>query len=220
MAFKAVYGLWVAPDFSRVQAGLEEPPRVNHDEIDYVALRQALVETFRYGPRPEIFVANDTIDQVTMHLRAGAFSGGPPDMERAQCKEFAEAMLQLKIPQSPGVVDVRKVWAQLHAEPVRDRTFAPPPVIIPFLIKAADFEDAIIWESNCRFPMGLRPFDVMEAMEGKDQADGETMLPKALQSKLGDIFGTPFIRPALLTRMASNKIPSYVTEGAARLRGR
>lgn len=219
MAFKAVYGLWVAPDFSRVQAGLEEPPRVNHDEIDYVALRQALVDTFRYGPRPEIFVANDTIDQVTMHLRAGVFSGASPDMERAQCKEFAEAMLRLKAPPSGGVIDVRRAWAQLHAGPVRDRTYAPPPVIIPFLIKSVDFEDAIIWESQCRYPMGLSPFDIMKELEGKAQVDGESRLPPELQSQLGEIFGTPFIQPGLLVRMASNKMPAYITEGAQRLKG-
>jgi hypothetical protein len=220
MTFKAVYGLWVAPDFSRVEAGLVEPPRVNHDEVDFGALRQALTETFKYGPRPEIVVANDTIDQVTMHLRAGVFSGRSPDMKRAQCIEFAEAMLRIKTPPANGVLDVRKAWADLHASPVRDRTFAPPPVIIPFMIKAVDFEDAMIWEANCRFPMGLRPFDIMEAHQGVDHPDGESMLPDELQARLGKIFGTPFIKPGLLARMATNKMPAYVMEGVQNLRNR
>lgn len=88
------------------------------------------------------------------------------------------------------------------------------------MIKAVDFEDAVVWEANCRIPMGLRPFDVLEALQGVDQPDGESVLPDELQARLGKIFGTPYIKPGLLARMATNTLPAYVVEGVESLRNR
>ena len=135
--FKLALGLWVSPDFSLVMSGRAKPPRVNHLHLDYLALRDALKTAFRYGPAVEISVPNDTIDQVTLHTRAGMLGTQASHTTSVRCSDFGEAMLRCV--SKEHVIDVRNAWHSLHATHVRDRAFAPPPVIIPFVVEASDF---------------------------------------------------------------------------------
>lgn len=205
--FKLALGLWVSPDFSQVLAGRAKPPRVNHLKLDFLALRDALISAFQYGPHVEILVPNDSIDQVTLHTRAGMLGTQAPDVESTRCSDFGAAMLRCVQNSKDGVIDVRAAWQPLHATPVKDRAFAPPPVILPFVVLASDFEDAQIFAASCRPVLGLPVFDPIKAVLGQDHGDPEGTLPESLRLKLKEIFDTPFERSGLLDRMAMDRPP-------------
>lgn len=206
--FKLAVGLWVTPDFKTATAGGKPPPRVNHSQVDFAALRDALIQAFPYGPPVEIMVPNDTVDQVTVHLRAGMVGGGTPDLEAAECRDFGRALLACVKHEKKSVIDVREAWRGMHAAPVLDRDFAPPPILLPFVVLANDFEDAMIWHANTRPTLGLPPFDVLAAAMGNEAPDGPGKMPSKLQANLRDVFGCPFeSAPALLSRLASDRIP-------------
>lgn len=205
--FKLALGLWIAPDFSLVEAGRAEPPRVNHLNLDFLALREALKSAFQFGAHVEILVPNDTIDQVTMHTRAGMLGTQAPDFKSVRCGDFGAEMLRCVADSRDGVIDVRTAWQHLHAAPVRDRAFAPPPVILPFVGLATDFEYAQIWQASCRPALGLPAFDPVKALLGQEKADREGTLPEQLRLELNEIFGTPFEKSGLLFRMAMDSPP-------------
>lgn len=64
-----VYNFWLAPNFERVLAGKAQQPYVNHDFVDFEYLLSVIADEFRFGSPVEIRLANDTIDQVTAHVR-------------------------------------------------------------------------------------------------------------------------------------------------------
>lgn len=209
--FNMVLGLHITPDFSDAEAGRAPPPRVNHDTVDFGKLRAALKETFCYGPSVEILVGNDTVDQVTVQLRFGMFPGVPaaPTEDLMACHDFGQVMLGLVGTESNGIIDVRKAWQTKHVEPVRDRAYAPPPVLIPFVVVADDFEDAMIWQANTRPAIGLDPFDPLESTtEGQMAQHGH--LSSEFQNSLHDIFGCPYkAYPVMLDRLAMDKAPAW-----------
>lgn len=201
-------GLWIAPDFSEVEARRAPPPRVNHDKVIFTQLRDALQNTFKYGPHVEIFVPNDTIDQVTIHMRLGLVGNEKHPPEAALCRDFGQTMLEAFASAQNGVIDVRSAWLPLHSVNVQDRSFAPPPSLLPFVIEAVDFEDAQIWTASTRPCIGLEPFDLMKAVMGeKTNDDEEGTLPPKLLSDLHKIYGSPFKRFCLLSRLASDPPP-------------
>jgi hypothetical protein len=205
MAFNMVAALWVTPDFAEGEAGRRQPPRVNHSKVDYPALASFIEELFPYGPRPRIQVPNDTIDQVTIHMRQlrGVRTG-----VTMRCEDFGQALLTQAKGQKGSVVDVRSAWDKLHFLPNRDA--APPPMVIPFVATFTDFEDAMIWMVSTRPSFGLQPIDILATSDerGAQQNLEGTLSPEALK-RLEDIFGTPFSPPALLDRMASDAPPAY-----------
>lgn len=207
--YRMVCGLWVFPDFSEVAAGRRRPPQVNHDKVDFKALALRLSEAFGYGPPTVLSVANDTIDQVTIHSRLGVVRlphGGTGD---PTCRDFGCAALKAAPArlEANGVINVRQVWQSLHYLP--DRSFAPPPTVISFLAQSSDFEDAMAWFGQCQMVLGL---DFMERILSGSSADDDQVgvLPTALQTGLADIFGCPFEDRALLSRLAEDTPPSYV----------
>lgn len=201
MSFKLVMGLWVVPDFSEVEAGRQEPPRLNHSKVDFEALADFYRELFPYGPPVSIQVPNDTIDQVTVHMRQTP--GENP--EALRCSDFGEKLLAQALKHKGTVVDVRKAWQSLHF--LKDRNFAPPPVLLPFVVTATDFEDAMIWTAACRPSLGLRPFDVLG--EGSQEEKHNGTLPQATLDRLAQILGSPFKPMAVLDRLASSPLPAY-----------
>jgi hypothetical protein len=121
---------------------------------------------FTYGPPVRIQVPNDTIDQFAVHVR----QTGKPGVS-IRCEDFGSALLRCAKESSSDVIDVRNAWAPLHALP--DRDFAPPPVILPFVVTAADFQDAIIWHSSTRPSLGLPVFNIMEAIANPGEPASE-----------------------------------------------
>lgn len=193
--FQMVCGLWITPDFTDAMAGRAEPPRVNHCVIDFSALHAALSELFPYGPPVQIQIPNDTIDQVSVHVRQLGKCGAS-----IRCEDFGAALLQCAKRSDQRIIDVSAAWAPLHE--LADRAFAPPPVILPFVVTAADFEDAMIWQASTRPCLGLPAFDPAEAMlyPDKETKDNGTLPPAFLQ-QLRKIFGTPFEPMSVLDRM-------------------
>lgn len=207
--FKLAVGLWVSPDFKAAMADGSPPPRLDHSKVNFSALRDALQEEFTAGPPVEIRVPNDTVDQVTIQLRAGIIGGGPPDLEAASCADFGRAMLnRTDLARQSCVIDVLTAWRSLHAQPIRDRNFAPPPSLLPFVVIADDFEDAMIWQASTRPYLGLPAFDVAAAIRGVEQQEGGGTMSAGLQEKLKKVLGCPFeATPTMLSRLASDPLP-------------
>lgn len=203
MPYHAAYCLWITPDFNDVMAGRAEPPRVDHDQINFPALADLLGTVFHYGPPKRIQVANDTIDQTTVHTRMG-IPGMPrrPGRGTYRCEDFGEALLAAGRGNAAVVIDVRKAWRSLHY--LEDRTFAPPPVGIVFLIESEDFEDGMIAGASLRPAIGMQMigpgFPPMPETEGG-------RLPDALKEGLEDIFGCPFERECVVDRIAQESAP-------------
>lgn len=198
--FRVALSLWITPDFDEVLTGKRAPPRVNHSAVDFEALARLLKETFTYGPPVNIRVPNDTIDQVTMHERMSS-----PHGSDAHCEDFGRELIRCAGAQKGVVIDVRQSWQALHV--LSDRDFAPPPVLIPFVIEAADFDDAMIWHASAKPCLGL-PFPlpgIPTVHDIEQREDGQ--LPAVAQRRLADIFGSPFLPMALLDRMAMDKPP-------------
>jgi hypothetical protein len=199
MPFRVALALHVSPDFTEVETKGSLPPRVNHDEVDFNGLQQTLAATFGHGPAVELCVANDTIDQVTMHTRWGMFPGHRQMPEpKLRCHDFGAAWIALKPRQGGPVADVRAAWSALHAQPVRNRRFAPPPFMIPFMITAEDFEDTAIWVASAQTTIG-QVNDESNSVEGRISA--------GLQAALGKVFGTPFEHHAVIGRIGWDKPP-------------
>lgn len=159
--FMAVFGVLVTPDFSEVMAGRAQLPRIDHQKVDFPRLLKALKAIFPYGPVLGMRAPNDTIDQVTVQVRAGRVN--LPGMQAAaskgsaECADFGALFIKAakaSKDENAEVIDVRKAWSSHHCLP--DRDFAPPPVVLPFLVETSDFEDAMIWMSGARVSLGLK----------------------------------------------------------------
>lgn len=204
--FRVVMGLWLAPDFTAVMEGKAEPPRINHSKVDFGELVTALRGLFPNGPHARIRVANDTVDQVTVHHRSGISLATSPTGS-IRCEDFGHALLMNAASQHGDVIDVRRAWQALHS--LADRNFAPPPVLIPFIIEAADFDDAMIWQASARPSLGLPFPGVRQDISGKPGGDRppEGKLPEAVRKRLGLIFGCDFLPSAFLEIMAMDTPP-------------
>lgn len=200
--FQMVCGLWVTPDFSDVLAGRVAPPHVNHSQVDFAALAKAIEGLFHFGPPVRVQVVNDTIDQVAVHLRStGEMSAS------MRCEDFGTALLKKAAICKDQVINIQSSWHTLHALP--DRDFAPPPVIIPFVVTATDFEDAMIWHASTRPSIGLPVFNPLDEVgkQAKELPQNGT-LPDSFRQKLKDIFGAKYEAMCVLDRMAMNKVPT------------
>jgi len=202
MPFKMVCALWVSPDFSNVMAGHGLPPRVDHSQVDFSALCSFFEDLFPYGPPVSIQVPNDTIDQVTVHLRE--VKGGAPTL---RCEDFGKALLAQATRQPDPIVDVRHAWEGLHE--LVNRRQAPPPVALPFVVTAEDFEDAMTWRTSARSSLGLPPIDVPYAVGNPKGVEHVGALTKDAREKLAAIFGSSFEGPAVLDEMYSDPHPEY-----------
>jgi hypothetical protein len=197
--FRMVMALWISADFTEVEAGRKPTPYVNHEVVDFEALRELLAEAFRYGPPVDIRIANDTIDQVTIHMRG---------VSKMECKDFGVDLLG-KASQTTGkVVEIRGEWSQLHI--LKDRSKSPPPIAVPFVVEAHDFEDAMMWQDQTSPVLGMPLMMERMADEWRGKAGGEPQggkLPPLMKKELETIFGCSFQQVAVLSRLACDPIP-------------
>lgn len=205
--FRTVFRLSVFPDFAKVEAGLELPPWVNHDEMDFEKLAELLATTFKYGPQVSLCVANDTIDQVTFAFRVGEFgrSTGDPMM-----RDFGRRFMELIPSEMPSVVDVRKAWWELHN--MRDRHRAPPPLMVLFAIEAEDFEDAMVWLMQNSMLLGVDLMERFWASSDGAEINREGVLPATLHAGLEAIFGCKYKKVTLLEIMEADPVPAWASE--------
>lgn len=205
--FIAVFGLLLFPDFSEVAAGRADPPWVNHDKVDFDQLLTLLRDLFPYGPALRLRVPNDTIDQVTLHVRSGMQIPGisnRPQKGSLECEDFGEALIKEARKQDGDIIQARAAWASHHALP--NRAASPPPSLLPFVVETADFEDAILWMSGARVPLGLKPLQHY-LTTADSEAPMEGRLPPSAQAQLGTLFGCTFEPLTVLTRLAVSSTP-------------
>lgn len=204
--FRMVFQLWLAPDFSRVMAGLDVPPWIDHDAVDFQRLRDVLAKEFRYGEPVRIRVPNDTVDQVTVHTRQAK-----GDVEGLRCSDFARMLLQEAHKQTTDVIEVRQPWEPLHSMPDRHR--APPPILIPFVVEADDYEDAILWAQQARMALRVRaasPEYMMSKVRQDDDHQG--YLTPGLHEILHSQFDVAYQPYILLDEGASDPKPQWASD--------
>lgn len=205
--FRQVAGLWISPDFSdAMQRHGEPPPYVDHDAVDYDGLGEFLERHFYCGEAVSVRLADDTIDQVTVHLRMLA------DPESARCEDFAERLL-VAATVGDDLIPVRRAWEPLHRH--KDRMRAPPPVLLMFLIEGS-FEAVTIWHAQAAMRLGIRAADLSVLLSGdmKD-SDHNGQLTDELRSELESRFGVPYQRSCMLAKMVSTPPPTWATRAAA-----
>lgn len=201
--FRIVYNFWLAPDFERVLAGKAKPPFVDHDQVDFEYLRSVIADEFRFGSPVEIRLANDTVDQVTVHFREAM---GNPNL--IQCKDFADKLLAAAKKQDSRVIDIRNDWAPLHK--LKERRHAPPPILIPIVVEAYDVEDAVIWCQQAGMRLGVRaanPEIFMDMTRKTLDDDKQGYLTKRLHAVLAQCFGTPYKPFCMLDMAATDQLP-------------
>lgn len=207
--FRVALGLYVTPDFSDVMAGKCEPPWVDHSKVDFIALAATLTELFNYGPPIVLRVPNDSIDQVTIQGRWGQIPGQKKHSGDARCADFGSVLLDCADRQNGTVIDVWDAWLPLHS--LNNRNPAPPPCMLPFVIEAKDFEDAMIWSASAKVALGL-PFLTpdMARMMGETPSDREEgTLPTLYRKKIGDLFGCKFDEFSIIDRLAMDRMPGW-----------
>ncbi|MFY0990877.1 hypothetical protein [Halomonas sp. C05BenzN] len=196
-SFSEVWHLWVAPDFSRVERGEIEPPWVDQRQVDFTALRQLYMDTFSNG-LVDIRVPNDTIDQVTVHFREMSGTGGVSESMR--CRDFANGLLEASRQQNGPVVDVAAVWDGLHH--LAERRLVPPPIVLPMLVEAEDFEDMVSVQIAAKMRLGMMSGHPLEEMlsgrKSQERGDQQGYLPEAFRARLEEILGAEYIAEAVV----------------------
>jgi hypothetical protein len=198
--FQMVCGIWLTPDFSAFNRGESPKPIVSHSSVDFDALYQAIDNLFPYGPEVEYQVPNDTVDIVTIEMR-GASRRLTPELE--YCRDFGHTLLQFAKEHTSEVLNIRPLWGSLHAMPNRDA--APPPVLLLFVVSAADFADAMVWFAGAGVSFGLEPFDPLE--DDLEQYDPTGTLPPAFRAKLESLFGCPFELGCIFEQICADDPP-------------
>ena len=207
--FRMVWHLWLSPDFSRVLAGLDARPFVDHQEVDFQRLLDVLAHEFRYGEPVRIRVANDTVDQVTCHFRMAR-----GDMLGMRCSDFAKMLLE-EAHHDPAtdVIDISRFWLSLHE--IKHRRRAPPPVLIPFVVEGDDYEAVVIWSQQARMALGVRaasPISILQGHARPNYADQEGRLTQGLHEALHALFGVAYEPYALLDEGASDPKPQWAID--------
>jgi hypothetical protein len=205
--FRMVYNFWLAPNFERVLAGKYMPPFVNHDQVDFEYLRSVIADEFRFGSPVEIRLANDTIDQVTVHNRHAAPVG------LVKCKDFAKLLLKEAKKQSSTIIDIRGQWAPIHT--LKERRYAPPPVLVPIVVEAYDAEDAFMWSQQVRMRLGVRAAHTAMLLNPTGphrEDDQQGYLTDRLHKALATCFNTPYKPYCLLDWAASDPLPAEYRE--------
>lgn len=203
-AFRMVYNFWLAPNFERVLAGKAQRPYVNHDHVDFEYLRSVIADEFRFGSPVEIRLANDTIDQVTAHVREAT-----RDLNLMKCHDFAELLLGEARSQSTSIIDVRSGWKPFHQ--LKERRHAPPPVLVPIVVESSDAEDGILWSQQARMRLKVRaanPEFLFNPSHKQSDDDQQGYLTDRLHKALAKCFNTPYLPYCLLDWAASDPLPA------------
>lgn len=195
-----VYGLFITPHFTpAMERGIEPAPYVNHDEIDWASLGQSLSEYFEIPNQGvTLRMADDTVDQVTIHLRQ--ISARPDSID---CKDFGNALLQVAAKTRSNPVPAQEAWHTLHH--LKDRSKAPPPVMIPLILEG-EITDIAELTYNMLFRLGVKAARHPEKMLSSEKLPPdfhEGRFPKAITDLLEHHFGVGYKPYALLTRLSS-----------------
>lgn len=196
----AAYNLWVRPNTDNFDMGLSDPPFLDYENFDYEKLHRFLKILFPFGPPVKIKVPNEVVDVLTTHI----IKSHEPELLR--CEIFCLDLVD-RYKNTPGnVIDVRDKWQQYF--PAEDRTKAPPPMLISFLVDAFDFEDLIQWEINARTILGSNTFNPKITTQ-MTMEENMGLFSERDRDALGELFGIPFHSEAILDRVVC-KYPKYI----------
>lgn len=213
--FRAVWHLMLAIDFRRVESGEIEAPWVDQTTLDFQHLRSVLHDMIGY-PGLNVRVPNDTIDQVTIHTRRETYDG--EDASGIRCVDFAKRLRLEARKQAGPVIDVSRIWAGRHTLANRERV--PPPVILPMVVEADDYEEMVQARLSAMVRLGMlkehpmawiaRAFSGEEPGErGEAEEAGEGVLPEALRHELERLFGIEYEPGALLDDPSLDPLPRW-----------
>jgi hypothetical protein len=187
---------WITPEFTpAMQRGEVHAPRVDHSKIDWAALLSDLKVFFkpdRHGV--EMRIADDTIDQVTIHMKEAGQHPGEIDY-----KEFGVVLQRVSQEAGGEVVPVRSDLEGLHF--LADRDNAPPPIALP-LVLVGDLTDAILFFRTMRLLLGVKADEVEHIFQSPDQDrtdDQQGYLPSELMDLFASYFGLPYKKYAMVT---------------------
>jgi hypothetical protein len=102
------------------------------------------------------------------------------------------------------VLNIRPLWSGLHAMPNREA--APPPVLLMFVVSAADFADAMVWFAGAGISFGLEPINPLE--DDVEVYDPSGTLPPAFRATLELLFGCPFEPGCIFERICADLPPA------------
>ena len=180
-----------------MEAGEEPPPYINHDEIDWTSLVGSFRSAFEHAlQRVTLRLADDTVDLTVIQRRLQGFDPGPID-----CKDFGELLLVGSVNTRKSLIPIRSAWEPLQF--IRDRSQAPPPVLIPLVISGPGTEVGICLHSM-RLLLGVRAaHDMMAAIATPPEELPDDFhqghLPTGLLNTLEQAFGLPYESLCTLT---------------------
>ena len=195
-----VYGLFITPHFTpEMEQGKEPAPYINHNTVDWVALGQSLAEFFQMANyNVTLRMADDTVDQVTIHLREAGINRGSID-----CKDFGNALLGIALDSTENPVHVQPAWANLHQ--LKDRSEAPPPVMLPLIFEGDRFDIAELVYTMMH-KLGVKAAHHPEkllSLQPLPEDFHQGYLPESLMALMKDHFGVGYKPYALLTRLST-----------------
>lgn len=177
------------------------PPFVDHDCLDFKALRDSLIEVFNASGSVRLRLPDDTIDQVTALMRS---TGRDPRSK--SFSDFGEALLKAS-EGSPTPIPVRKEWGDLHY--LSNRSKSPPPALLPFIVDG-HFEDVQAWIVNAK-----RSLKIGACHDGRERpaswqisvTENEGKLPAELVQRLSAALGVLYQQRCDLVTLASDQPP-------------
>tara|TARA_R110002033_G_scaffold135713_4_gene175376 strand:+ start:63993 stop:64613 length:621 start_codon:yes stop_codon:yes gene_type:complete len=190
------HALWITPHFtSEMKSGEVSCPYVDYGSVDWEGLLKSLEDIFKpENGRVKIRIANDSIDQVTIHMKqTGQLAG------TIECFDFGE-MLQAKAKLSKNrVIPIQEEWKDLHF--LKNRRHAPPPLMIPLVI-SGQLEDIIFFVHSICMHLGITAaFDVLNMINGIQarMEDFQGHLSQELMDLFETHFGLSFETFAIIT---------------------
>lgn len=213
--FREVWHLMIAPDFSRVMTGEVPPPWVDQHTLDFPRLRELLDEHLVFGSA-SLRIPNDTIDQVTIHTRIEQSALG---MEAMRCTDLADILRAEGRQQSAEIIDVRRAWKD--KQPLNDRNVVPPPVVLPMLLEADDFEDMMLSRSSATMVLGMYKEHPIERMarratesqgvpkDSDREEPQEGRLPPGLLAGFQELFGIPYKVESVIDVVSHDTMPAW-----------
>lgn len=188
--YSMVITIGLFPDFSEVEAGRAAAPYTNHSSIDFDSLLKVIRELFMQETFRHIRIADDSIDQVTLHFRGD---------DGAECRDFGELLLRRSLHTVWDVIPTRDAWSGLHH--LNDRNHCPPPVLVPLVVRCEDFEEAMLCIDQFRIVLGMK-----SAVFASDpHALGR--LPVKLHQALEKAYGAKYKFECFLARIAEDERP-------------
>lgn len=200
------YALWITPNFTReMEMGLVPGPWVNQDTLDWNGLLAALEDKFQpEGHGVKMRICNDTIDQVTVHVREAS-----SDPESMRCLDFGAALQKVAKKSKERIIPIRSEWSALHY--LGDRSRVPPPIILPLVLEG-DSDDIVLFALHIRKTLGIKAASDIMGMVLNTPASEDDMqghLPPDLMALFEHHFGIGYKSYAIISSLVEIDLSQF-----------